>query len=111
FNPPAGYIAVFTNGAFYGAISNVTIQMSGVQDVRNLIGADNWPDPGMQGSVDELRIYNFALSAAQIKGNDQLGPNLPLPIGVVSVSPASTVYEETTVMFNVATTGAPPFQF
>jgi hypothetical protein len=35
-------------------ISNVTIQMSGVQDVRNIIGADNWPDPGMQGLCQRI---------------------------------------------------------
>jgi uncharacterized repeat protein (TIGR03806 family) len=111
FNPPAGYIAIFTNGALAGGISNVTIQMSGVQDVRNIIGADNWPDPGMQGSINEFRIYNFALSAAQIQGDFQNGPNLPWPIGMVSVSPSNTVYAGTTVIFNLTSTGTPPFQY
>ena len=111
FNPPAGYIAIFTNGVLAGGISNVTIQMSGVQDVRNLIGADNWPDPGMQGSIDEFRIYNFALSAAQIQGDFQLGPNLALPIGTVGVSPSNTVYAGATVTFNLACTGTPPFEY
>jgi hypothetical protein len=111
FNPPAGYIAIFTNGALAGGISNVTIQMSGVQDVRNIIGADNWPDPGLQGSVNEFRIYNFALSAAQIQGDFQLGADLPLAIAVVTVSPSNTVYAGTTVSFDLTTTGAPPFQY
>ncbi len=111
FNPPAGYIAIYINGTLAGAINNVTIQMSGVQDVRNIIGADNWPDPGFQGSIDEFRIYNFALSAAQIQGDYQLGPNLALPLGAVTVSPSNTVYAGTTVAFNLTTTGAPPFQY
>lgn len=111
FNPPAGYIAVFTNGVLEGANSNVTIQMSGVHDVRNIVGADNWPDPGMQGSVNEFRIYDFALSPAQIAGNFQLGANVPLPLGDVSVFPSSTVYAGSTVAFGVATTGTPPLQY
>ncbi|HUD46868.1 MAG TPA: LamG-like jellyroll fold domain-containing protein [Candidatus Baltobacteraceae bacterium] len=111
FDPPAGYIAVYTNGVLAGAISNVTIQMSGVQDVRNIIGADNWPDPGLQGSINEFRIYNFALSPAQIQGDFQQGPNVALPIGIVTVSPSSTVYAGETVTFNVTTTGIPPFQY
>jgi uncharacterized repeat protein (TIGR03806 family) len=111
FDPPAGYIAIYTNGVLAGAISNVTIQMSGVQDVRNIVGADNWPDPGLQGSVDEFRIYNFALSPAQIQGDFQLGPNLAWPVGVVTVSPSSTVYAGATVTFNLTTTGIPPFQY
>ncbi len=111
FNPPAGYIAIFTNGALAGGISNVTIQMSGVQDVRNIIGADNWPDPGLQGSVNEFRIYNFALSAAQIQGDFQLGPDSPLPIVNITISPSNVVYAGTTVGFDLASTGTPPFQY
>ncbi|MGC9941944.1 MAG: LamG-like jellyroll fold domain-containing protein, partial [Verrucomicrobiota bacterium] len=111
FNPPAGYIAIYINGSFAGANSNVTIQMSGVKDVRNIVGADNWPDPGMHGSVDEFRIYNFALSSAQIEADFQLGADLPLPLGVVRVSPSNTVADGTTVTLNVDTTGTPPFQY
>ncbi len=111
FNPPAGYIAIFTNGVLAGGISNVTIQMSGVQDVRNIIGADNWPDPGLQGMINEFRIYNFALSASQIRSDFQLGPNLPLPIAAVTVSPSNTVYAGATVAFDLTTTGTPPFQY
>ena len=111
FDPPHGIIAVYTNGALFGSINNVTIQMSGVQDVRNIVGADNWPDPGMQGSINEFRIYNFALSAAQIEGDYRLGPDLALPVGMVTVSPSNTVYAGATVSFDLTTTGAPPFQY
>jgi alpha-L-arabinofuranosidase len=75
YDPPAGYEAIYLNGVLAGADYNVTIPMSGVQDVRNLIGADNWPDPGMQGTVDEFRIYNGALSANEIAATQVLGPD------------------------------------
>jgi len=49
--------------------------MAGVEDVRNIVGADNWPDPGMQGTISELRIYNGALQAGEIAATQALGPN------------------------------------
>jgi alpha-L-arabinofuranosidase len=88
YDPPAGYEALYLNGALAGADYNVTIPMSGVQAVRNLIGADNWPDPGMQGSVDEFRIYNGALSANDIAATQALGPDQLLSVA----SPALSVF-------------------
>jgi hypothetical protein len=78
FDPPAGYVAIYLNGILAGADDHVTIPMSGVEDVRNLIGADNWPDPGMQGTISEFRIYNGALQAGQIAATQALGPDQPL---------------------------------
>ena len=66
FDPPAGYVAIYLNGVLAGADDYVTIPMSGVQAVRNIIGADNWPDPGMQGAIDEFRIYNGALKRTKL---------------------------------------------
>jgi len=75
FNPPGGCVAVYLDGSLAGVNQNVTIPMSGVQDVRNVVGADNWPDPGMQGTISELRIYNGALQAGEIAATQALGPN------------------------------------
>ena len=75
YDPPAGYVAIYLNGVLAGADDYVTIPMSGVEDVRNIVGADNWPDPGMQGTIDEFRIYNGALQADEIAATQALGPN------------------------------------
>jgi Concanavalin A-like lectin/glucanases superfamily len=75
FNPPAGYLAIYTNGVLMGKNTSVTISMAGVQGIRNLIGADNWPDPGLNGSVDEFRVWNGALSSQEIALSDAAGPN------------------------------------
>jgi alpha-L-arabinofuranosidase len=75
FDPPGGYVAIYLNGVLAGADYSVTIPMSGVQDIRNIIGADNWPDPGMRGSISEFRIYNGALQAAEIAATQALGPD------------------------------------
>ena len=75
FDPPAGYLACYTNGVQMNNVTDVSISMAGVQGILNKIGADNWPDPGMQGSVDEFRIYNGVLHPAEITQNLALGPN------------------------------------
>ncbi len=104
FNPPAGYVAVYLNGVLAGADNNVTIPMSGVQAVRNIIGADNWPDPGMQGSIDEFRIYNGALTADEIAATQVLGPNQLLSTASPAVS-ASASGGSLTLSWPVASAG------
>ncbi|HEY1719056.1 MAG TPA: LamG-like jellyroll fold domain-containing protein [Verrucomicrobiae bacterium] len=79
FDTPAGYISCYTNGVLMSIDSGVTISMAGVIGVLNKIGADNWPDPGMQGSVDEFRIYNGVLHPDEIKADYLAGPN-SLPV-------------------------------
>jgi hypothetical protein len=89
FNPPAGYEAVYTNGVMAGIDTSVTISMAGVWGVSNKIGSDLWPDPGMQGSVSEFRIYNGVLTPDQVAADFLAGPN-QLPTPGVSLT-ASTV--------------------
>jgi hypothetical protein len=86
FNPPGGYVAIYTNGVLMGS-SSITISMAGVVAVLNKVGADNWPDPGMQGSVDELRIYNGVLEPDNVQMDYAAGPNqLPAPKVTLSAS-------------------------
>ncbi len=104
FNPPAGYVAIYLNGVLAGANYNVTIPMSGVQAVRNIIGADNWPDPGMQGTIDEFRIYNGALTANEIAATQVLGPNQLLSVASPTIS-ASASGGSLTLSWPVASAG------
>ncbi len=64
-NPPAGYLAIYTNGVLMGENPNITISMAGVWAALNKIGADNWPDPGLQGSVDEFHHLQRRLVAGR----------------------------------------------
>ena len=75
FNPPAGYIALYTNGILTAINNSVTASFSSVSNLyswigRSLYSADPYPD----FSLDEFRIYNGALSASQIAATDALGP-------------------------------------
>jgi len=74
FNPPAGYLACYTNGVLASTLQNVTISMSGVWGVLNKVGADLWPDPGMQGSVSEFRIYDGVMSPGDVASTQAMGP-------------------------------------
>jgi len=87
FNPPAGYLALYTNGVLIAENYNITISMAGVWAALNKIGADNWPDPGFQGSISEFRIYNGVLDPDQVALTQVLGPGQLLP----SVSLTATV--------------------
>lgn len=75
FNPPAGYLAIYTNGVLMGKNTAITITMAGVIAVLNKVGADDWPDPGMKGSIDELRIYDGALTSQGIAISAAAGPD------------------------------------
>ncbi len=75
YDPPAGYMSIYTNGVLAAINTALTIQLSSIQDVRNVIGADNWPDAGMVGTIDEFRIYSGVLHADEIRANQALGPN------------------------------------
>lgn len=104
YNPPAGYVAIYLNGVLAGANYNVTIPMSGVQNVRNIIGADNWRDPGMQGSINEFRIYNGALSVNEIGATQVLGPDQLLSVANPTIS-ASLSLNNLTLSWPVASAG------
>jgi len=74
FNPPAEYLACYTNGVLASKVNGITITMAGVWGTLNKIGADLWPDPGMQGSVSEFRIYNGVMSPNDVAATQVLGP-------------------------------------
>ena len=74
FDPPEGYIACYTNGVLAAVDNSITISMAGVWGTLNKIGGDLWPDPGMQGSVSEFRIYNGVMSPSEVAQTQVLGP-------------------------------------
>ena len=81
--------------------------------VNNWLGRSQYNDPWFNGSVDEFRIYDFALPATEISRNLALGPDAA-PLGPVQflIQPApATVDEGQPVTLTADVTGAPPFQF
>jgi len=76
FNPPAGYLSIYTNGALAGINNSITTAFASVNDAYSWIGRSLYSvDPYPDFTLDEFRIYNGALSAAEIAASDALGAN------------------------------------
>ncbi len=79
YNPPSGYLALYTNGVLVGENSSVTDPLSVVSDAEAYIGHSLYTgDPYATLTLSEFRIYNGALLADQVKASDDLGPSVPL---------------------------------
>ena len=82
YDPPAGFLALYTNGVLAAINTGVTVPMTSVNDVLNYIGRSLYvSDPYPDLSLDEFRIYNGALQTNQIAATQILGPNQPLNTG------------------------------
>lgn len=77
FNPLGGYDALYVNGALAGRNTNPTVRdLTKVQDIRNYIGRSLYSaDPYLDGSVDEVRIFDGALSSLQVALDFASGPD------------------------------------
>jgi hypothetical protein len=74
FNPPLGYLALYTNGVLAARNSSVTVPMSSVTNLFSYIGRSLYSgDAYFNFNLDELRIYNGALSPTEIAATQALG--------------------------------------
>ena len=92
-DPPNQTMAIYTNGILEAINTNLTIGLANVNDVFSYIGGSLFPaDPTLNASIDELRIYNGALSSLSLKQSDDQGPNIVLATGpaTFAIQPAST---------------------
>jgi hypothetical protein len=60
-----GTVELFVNGVL-AASTATTIKPSDINPVLNYIGKSQWPDPLFNGAIDDFRIYNHALNAADV---------------------------------------------
>lgn len=102
YDPVAGTAALYNNGALYGSASGIKIPLSTVATTVGYIGYAVWNDvvgaaipttsgnnPYLNASIDEIRIYDGALSASAIAASQLLGPNQVLS-GTASVNVATS---------------------
>jgi hypothetical protein len=84
------------DGAAVGTNSGLTITPASLGPGANdYLGKSQYADPCLNGSLDEFRIYNAGLSAAEIAATAALGPGQLLstnrpPIGTVLAGPRQT---------------------
>jgi Concanavalin A-like lectin/glucanases superfamily/Bacterial Ig-like domain len=132
YHPLAGYQAVYTNGVLAASapmFNNLIDPVAYVGPTYNKntilnfqLGADplNWigqsvftgnpntssaSDPGFNGSIDEFRIYNGALSASQIAADNALGANQTRGTSLAAVS-LNVTHSGGNVVFSWPTTSA-----
>ncbi len=67
-------IKLYRDGELMGT-QPVTIALGNMNDVNNWLGRSNWTaDANTQGSYNEIRIYDFALTNNQVLGSFENGP-------------------------------------
>ena len=81
--PTGGQIAWYLNGAL-ATTTNVSFHLSSIEDVNNWLGRSQFSAPDSLANIiyNEVRLYNHAMSAAEITASRDAGPNpaYPLPV-------------------------------
>jgi len=73
-NDTAGTMQLYSNGQQLGTVA-LAGSLNGIQDLNNWLGRSNYAvDPMFFGSLIEFRIYDQALSGAQVSTSFQAGP-------------------------------------
>jgi len=70
-----GSMEMYTNGVLHSSNNAELGRLSQVGNWYSWIGRSPYPDPYMNCSVDEFRIYRGRLAADEILASDVLGPN------------------------------------
>jgi len=84
FNPPANYLAIYTNGVLAGVNTAVTTPMNAVSNVFSYIGKSLYSgDAFFDVSLDELRIYNGVMQPADIAASQLAGADVLLTTNVL----------------------------
>ncbi len=84
-NGPAA--TLYVNGSNVASSASFTITPSDINPVLNYIGKSQEPgNPLFKGSIDDFRIYNFALSAAEVAAlaDVYVPPPTEMPIALVN---------------------------
>lgn len=105
---------IFLDGVLAATYANFTYRPSAIgPTVNDWLGRSQYNDPYFKGSIDEFRIYDFALPAEEIALNFQLGPDAaPLgPARFLAQAQDQTVGEGQAFTFSPDVTGAPPFSY
>ena len=76
YDPSSDMLSVYTNGVLMAANAAATIPLSAIQDAHCYLGKSSYAsDANGVANVDEFRIYNGAMAAAQVQADYGAGPN------------------------------------
>jgi pectin methylesterase-like acyl-CoA thioesterase len=109
---------LYVDGAAVGTNSGMTLKPSSLGNTtQNYIGKSQYADPNLNGSMDDFRIYNHALSASEVSTLADAGLPSPwstLDIGVVVLAGAADFVNGTYTIQGAGTNiagGADAFRF
>jgi arabinan endo-1,5-alpha-L-arabinosidase len=90
-DPTNHYAAVYTNGVLEQTLTAAWPPLNSVSTAWSFIGRSLFStDAYLNGTIDELRIYDGRLTPQEIAVNDQFGPNaLALPVTLVNSNSAA----------------------
>ncbi len=111
----AGKVTAYENGKEATSMT-VPTQLSEINDVNVWLGRSNWlADQNAQAEFDEFRMYDHVLTASEVLGNFQAGPNTindgESPVAIVGQPTDLSVYDSFDVNFSVDVAGSPPLSF
>jgi hypothetical protein len=67
-------LRLYLNGTV-AALTGLTQSLSSLKDVNNWVGRSNFADGPLKATIDEVRIYEAALTQAQVQASYGFGPN------------------------------------
>ncbi len=103
FDCPVGTILVYTNGVLAASFSGITDPLSIVGNQFAYVGRSLYTlDAYLNWSLQELRIYNGALSPAEIAASDALGPGQLLSNSGPQINASSFTGNNLTLSWPVA---------
>jgi len=70
----AGTAALYVNGQRVGS-GPAIIPLNAISDINVWLGRSNWPDPNLNATFDEFRIYGGVLSDAAVAASFAVGPD------------------------------------
>ena len=68
-------VRMYVDGAEIGSGVVPNLTLGEMNDNNNWLGRSQWPDPAFNGSYNEFRIYDSALTVEQIQYNFEAGPD------------------------------------
>jgi hypothetical protein len=110
-----GEVRFYHNG-FPVALQKVDDGMSDIRDLNVWLGRSAYSaDQCLQGEYDEMRIYNYVLSAGQVYGNFLSGANVlntgGQPVNIDQGPANLTIDESYPARFTVIASGSPPIGY
>jgi hypothetical protein len=93
-NGGSGRMSVYHDGSFGGDVA-LTFSLSQLSNDSAYLGRSHFDvDPYLNGSIDEFRIYNHALTPTEIQANFAAGPN---PVALMELN-VNTVTGEVSIV-------------